>query len=124
MDNETPRSEFILKQKIEDMMKYGNPTVMQFDKPYRAFATELKLSMMRLHRLATAVEYKYYKKTTLQELDMELAELRFLIRMAKDKAYFGPKYPPPLAKSKYEYWARLLDEIGRILGGYMKYVQK
>lgn len=127
MENEVdqiPRSEFILKQKISDMLKYGNPVVMQFGKPYRALAVELKTTMLNMYKLAVAVERKYYKKTTLQELDTELDWLRHLIRMAKDKTYFGPKYPPPLAFSKYEYWARLLDEIGRILGGYMKYVQK
>ena len=116
--------EFILKQKISDMLKYGMPITMQFGKPYRAIAVDLKSSMLNLYRLSVTVERKYYKKTTLQDLDIELDWLRHLIRMAKDKAYFGPKYPPPLAFAKYERWAMLLDEIGRILGGYMKYVQR
>ena len=114
---EVPRSEFILKQKISDMLKYGMPAAMQFGKPYRALAVELKATMLNMYKLAVAVERKYYKKTTLQELDTELDWLRHLIRMAKDKSYFGPKYPPPLSFSKYENWARMLDEIGRILGG-------
>lgn len=123
MDEQVERSVFILKQKIADMTKYGNHAVLQFPKPHRALATEIKITMLKMLRLVIAVERKYYKKTDLRDLDIELDVLRHLIRMAQDKDYYGPKFAPPLAFKKYEYWAGLLDEIGRIIGGYSKYVQ-
>ena len=72
---------------------------------------------------AAKVEKKYYKKTTLQELDIELDVLRHFIRLAQDKRYYGQNIAPPLSFKKYENWSKLLNEIGRIIGGYMKHVK-
>lgn len=66
------------------------------------------------------VEKKYYRKTTTQELDVELEWLRHLVRMAADKECCGPKFAPPLSTHQYEVWARFNNEIGCMLGGYIK----
>ena len=114
---------FILKEKISDMMKYGNPATANFPRRDRQLADSIRRSMLAMLRLAIQIEKKYYKKTTLQELDIELDVLRHLIRVAQDKDYYGPKIAPPLPFKKYEYWSKLLNEIGRIIGGYMKFVK-
>lgn len=54
---------------------------------------------------------------------MELDVLRHLIRVAQDRDYYGQNLAPPLPFKKYEYWSKLLSEIGRIIGGYMKCVK-
>ena len=79
--------------------------------------------MNTMYRLSIMVEKKYYKKTTLQELDIELDVLRHLIRLAQDRDYYGRNVAPPLPFKKYEYWSGMLSEIGRIIGGYMKYAK-
>lgn len=114
---------FILKTKIEDMMKYGKKAVSQFPKRERATAGEINRTMVKMYRLSIEIEKKYYKKTTLQELDIELDILRHLVRLAMDKDYYDGSATPPLPFKKYKYWSGLLDEIGRIIGGYMKYVK-
>lgn len=114
---------FVLKTKIEDMMKYGKKAAAQFPKRERATASEINRAMVKMYRLSIEIEKKYYKKTTLQELDIELDVLRHLIRLSADKDYYDGNATPPLPFKKYEYWSGLLNEIGRIIGGYMKYVK-
>jgi hypothetical protein len=141
----TAATPFILKEKIADMMKYGKKAVAPFPRRERQTADEIRKSMLTMYRLAITIEKKYYKKTTLQDLDVELDILRHMIRVAHDKDYYDQKVPkkdsngktvrnekgeviyvtmqPPLSNQKYEYWSKLLAEIGRIIGGYMKFVK-
>ncbi|MBU5438276.1 diversity-generating retroelement protein Avd [Tissierella sp. MSJ-40] len=115
--------EFKIKEKIYDMILYGSPALTQFPKVEKyALAGDIRKSMYRMLMLAVTIEKKYYKKTTLQELDIELDILRHLIRLAADKKLY-PNQKPCLPFKKYEYWAKLIDEIGRMIGGYMKSVK-
>ena len=114
---------FILKEKIADMMKYGKQAVANFPRRERQTADEIRRSMLTMYKLSIMVEKKYYKKTTLQELDIELDVVRHLIRLTQDMDYYGRNVAPPLAFKKYEYWSGMLSEIGRIIGGYMKYAK-
>lgn len=81
-------------------------------------ASEIKGSMYRLLRLIVEANKKYHKKTTAQNIDIELEILRTFIRLAADK---NLKYLP---LNKYENWAKMLNEIGRMLGGWMKTMNK
>jgi hypothetical protein len=114
---------FILKEKIADMMKYGKQAVANFPRRERETAAEIRKSMLTMYRLAITIEKKYYKKTTLQDLDIELDVLRHFVRLAQDKDYYGPNIAPPLPFKKYKHWSGMLSEIGRIIGGYMKYAK-
>ena len=85
------------------MMKYGKQAVANFPRRERQTADEIRRSMLTMYRLSIMVEKKYYKKTTLQDLDIELDVLRHLIRLAADKDYYGRDFAPPLSFKKYEY---------------------
>lgn len=114
---------FILKEKIADMIAYGKPAVDNFPRREKQTADEIRASMLKMYRLAIEIEKKYCKKTTLQELDIELDVLRHFIRLAQDRKYYGQNIAPPLSFKRYENWSKLLNEIGRIIGGYMKHVK-
>ena len=127
------------------MMKYGKKAVSNFPRRERRTADEITKSMLTMYRLAITIEKKTYKKTTLQELDVELDILRHFIRLAHDKDYYGDRVPkkdstgkssrdkdgnvifisvqPPLSMQKYETWNKMLAEIGRLIGGYSKKFQ-
>ena len=106
-------------QKIYDMIVYGNNCLLQFPRSERyALATEIKKAMYTLLRLAIAANKKYYKKTTLQEMDVELETLKTFIRVAADPKF---KY---LGLKQYENWSKMLSEIGRMLGGWVKAINK
>jgi hypothetical protein len=111
---------FRIKEKVGDMMKYGMPITYGFSRRNKELADEIRRSMLTMYRLTVKIEKKYFKKTTTQDLDEELAVLRHLIRMAADKDYSGPKYAPPLTRHQEEVWSRMNDEIGRMIGGYIK----
>lgn len=59
---------------------------------------------------------KYYKKTTLQELDVEVEKLKAYVRLSYNLGFLPPK--------KYEQWSGLVVEIGRMVGGWIKSVSK
>lgn len=115
--------EFKIKEKIYDMILYGNPALTQFPKSEKyVLASDIRKSMYNMFQLSVMIEKKYYKKTTLQELDIELDVLRHLIRLAADKKLY-PNQKPCLHFKKYEHWSKLLSEIGKMIGGYMKTVK-
>ncbi len=118
-DGAEPRK-FILKEKIGEMMKYALPLVNAFPRKDRKMADILRESMMELYRFATRLERKYYKKTTLEDMDIELAVLKEFVVLASDRDYCGAKHAPPLTLHQREVWSRLNTEIGKIIGGYKK----
>lgn len=124
MANEVPPQErprpFYLREKISDMIRYGYPLTMGFSRKNRELADEMRRSMLTIYRLSVEIDKKYFKKNTTQSLDVELAVLRQMVRMAADKDFYGGKYAPPMSMHQYEVWARYNDEIGRLLGGYLK----
>lgn len=136
---------FYLKTEIEDMMKYGKKAVASFPRRERQTADEIRKTMLEMYRLSIMIERKYFKKTTLQELDVNLEILRHLVRLAADKDYYDNEVvkrdgsgrvvkdkngkavkvqmQPPLPFKKYQVWSGYLEEIGKMIGGYMKSVK-
>jgi hypothetical protein len=119
VEDEEPRR-FVLKEKISEMMKYGMPLVDKFPRRNRKTADMMRDCMLSMFRYATEIEKKIYKKTTVQSLDVELAVLKELVVMASDMSYCGDRFAPPLSIHEREVWARYNDEIGRLIGGYIK----
>lgn len=111
---------FVLRQRIGDMVKYGYPITMGFGRKYRELGDQLRKSMLEMYRYSVEIDKKYYKKTTVQNLDVELAVLRGLVRLAAEKENFGQKFSPPISVRQYETWAKMNEEIGRLVGGYIK----
>jgi len=107
--------EFKILQKTYDMILYGTQCLKQFPKSEKyALASDIKHSMYSLLRLIITANKRYHKKTTLQEIDVELDTLRTFIRLAADTKL---QYLP---LRKYENWSKLLNEIGKMHGGWIK----
>ena len=140
--NEPDRKSFILKTKIEDMLAYGYKAGRQFSWRDRELAHEIKDLMFKMYDYVIDIEKSYYKKSTLQDLDKANTKLRHFIRFSSSQDNFDEKVPkrdkktgqkvlndkgnvvmvsvsPPLDKKKYEVWSEMLDEIGRLIGGYL-----
>lgn len=106
-------NELKIKQKCEDMIEYAYVALRQFPRSEKyTLAAEIKGSMFRLLALIITCNKRYYKKTTLQELDIELDVLRSYVRLSMTLGF--------LPFRKYEIWAGYLNEIGRMIGGWMK----
>lgn len=113
---------FKIKEKIYEMILYGNPRLKDFPKTERyVLAEDIRKTMYGMLEMAVRLEKKYHKKTTLQDLDIEVDVLRNLLRLAKDPNLY-PKQKPCLDFHTWEVWIRKVDEIGRMIGGYMDFV--
>lgn len=113
---------FIMKEKITEMMHYCLPIIDSFPRRYRKMADTLRDSTLEIFRLSVRLERLYYKKTTVQDMDVELATLKEFIVIASDKDCTGQKHAPPLTLKQREVWSRYTTEIGKMIGGYKKYL--
>ena len=109
--------ELKILQKTFDMINYAYPTLAQYPKGEKfALVADIKRCMdVMLERIIEANK-KYYKKTTLQELDVEVEKLKAYVRLSYNLGFLPPK--------KYEQWSGLVVEIGRMVGGWIKSVSK
>ena len=105
-----------IKQKCEDMIKYAYIALRQFPKSEKfTLAAEIKTSMFKILGLIIRCNKSRNKQSYLYDIDVELDVLRSMVRLAHDLKFLPFK--------KYEVWSRHLDELGRMLGGWMKYVR-
>jgi hypothetical protein len=105
--------DLLIRQKIEAMIEYAYVALRQFPKFERhVLGAEIRATAWHLLRLVIFCNKRYHKKTTLQEIDADIDLLRSQIRLALALEYIDFQ--------KYEHWALLNDEIGRLLGGWIK----
>jgi hypothetical protein len=99
------------------MMGYGYQALMQYPKSEKfALVVDIKHCLHKILERAIEAQKKYYKKTTLQEMDVELAKLSAYLRLSKDFRFLPIK--------KYELWSGMVVEIGKMLGGWIKAVKQ
>lgn len=99
------------------MTKYGYQALQQFPKSEKfALVVDIKRCMHLILERAIEAQKKYYKKTTLQELDVEIMKLKAFLRLSQELGF--------LSFRKYEVWSKMVVEIGKMLGGWMKSIQK
>lgn len=107
----------MILQKTYDMIQYGYIVLRRYPRSERhTLAAETKRCMYDLLQLIIRANKRYYKKTTLQDIDIELDTLRYFIRLGNDLGFLPFK--------QYEIWSRKLNEIGRMLGGWFKSINK
>ena len=113
-DEEKPsKSKLQVQQRGYDMMLYAYPALEQMPKSQKfSLAQDMKHCMDKIMRLTIAANKKYTKRTTLQELDVEIAALKVYLRIAYDLKYLPPK--------KYEVWSGMMVEIGKMVGGWIR----
>jgi four helix bundle protein len=105
--------ELKIQQKVFDMMNYAYPALAQFPKSEKfALAVDIKRCMNQILERVIEANKKYYKKTTLQELDVEIMKLKAYTRLSYNLGF--------LPQKKYEIWASMSVEIGKMVGGWIK----
>lgn len=111
------RDPLLILGKIEDMMLYAYPVLNAYPKYERfVLAADIKRCMDQAMERTIEANKNYYKKTTLQELDVEIDKLRKYVRLSYRLKYIDFK--------KYKQWSEKVNEIGRMLGGWMTSVKK
>jgi four helix bundle protein len=105
--------ELIIYQKMQELLEYGYVALRQFPKSEKyALGADIKSTMYKVLQYIIIANKRYYKKNTLQELDIAHEVLRRQIELAKTLRFLPFK--------KYELIIMRVDEIGRLIGGWKK----
>jgi len=108
--------ELKILQKAYDMVQYGYICLRRFPKSERhTLAAEIKNHMLQILRLILQANRRRDKRAILTELDVELDLLRLYIRLAHDVVE-----PAAFPLRSYEHLSKMLNEIGSLLGGWIK----
>lgn len=111
------KQELEILLKFEGVMDYGHAALQQFPKHQRhVLAARIDSCMTDILELILTANLRYHKKTTLTELDIKLHVLRHLLRLAKRRGY--------LSMRRYEVWSRHINEVGRMVGGWIKWARQ
>ncbi len=108
--NESP-----LFTRAYDFLLWLIPHVQQFPRKHRfGLAERIQTTALNLQDSLVAAGKSYGQRRVdcLQRADIQLAQLRIWIRMARDLEC--------LTVRQYEHAANLIDEVGRLLGAWIK----
>lgn len=111
------RNPLILQTKFEEIQAYTHDALFQFPKKERfLLCAQIREAVSAAMHEIIRFRMKYYKKTSLQDIDIEIEYLRTLVRQAHKQRY--------ISTGKRMEWVGHLDEAGRIVGGLKKYYQE
>lgn len=106
-------TDLLVRQKCEAMIEYAYIALRQFPQHERhVLSAEIRLRLWTLLHLIVLAHKRYHKRTALQDLDAQIDLLRSQVRLAHSLGYINAH--------RYETWARHNDEIGRMVGGWLK----
>lgn len=118
-------SEAILNRKFIEMMKLLNIYLNHFPKFEKyALVNNIRNTAYKMYDLIVECQKRYYKKTTLTELDIVHQNLRMQLYLANELGYFAFKNGKKESDNnnevrRYLAISKLVDEIGKILGGWI-----
>jgi hypothetical protein len=102
-----------LLAKLEEVEDYTHIALRQFPRVERyALCADIRKSLANIQRLAVVAWKRYHKKTTLQDLDVEIEILRMWIRKSYRLRY--------ISDHRYEVWSKHVNEVGRMVGGWIR----
>ncbi|MBP1468552.1 diversity-generating retroelement protein Avd [Candidatus Chloroploca sp. M-50] len=99
--------------RCHDLILWIMPATVRYPRHYRAaLGKATQEAALRLQRELVAAARRRDKRQALQAADEALHELRLLVRQGRDLNL--------ITAAQHEHAARMLDEIGRLLGGWRK----
>ncbi|MBQ6960888.1 MAG: four helix bundle protein [Clostridia bacterium] len=113
-------------KKVEEMIALAYDIIPHWPPVFRYSRGERIFNLLfEMQELCVAGHLKYFKKTTLQDLDIKNHQLRLAVRGARRKAYTdkGNNRKHLLTPGAYEQWAKLSLETGCLIGGWMESVK-
>lgn len=120
-------SEAELNQKFIETAKLMNIYLNHFPKFEKyALSQQIRTCMYEVYSFMIEGQKRYHKKTVLTNLDVRHEQLRMLVNLAHALEYFEfkdgkvpDKSPKAIAAHRYLAISRLIDELGRMIGGWV-----
>lgn len=116
-----------LDRKFVEFAKLMNIHLNHFPKHEKyGLALEIRRTAYAVYGFIVEAQKRYHKKTALSSLDVEHEKLRMLVRLAFELGYFEfkdgkreQKSPAAAGEHRYLALSRLVDELGRMIGGWL-----
>lgn len=116
-----------LDQKFMEFAKLMNVHLNHFPKHEKyGLALEIRRAAYDVYGFIVEAQKRYQKKTSLTNLDIRHEQLRMLVRLAHTLGNFefkdskkADKSPAALGEHRYLALSRLVDELGRMIGGWI-----
>ena len=116
-----------LDRKFVEFAKLMNVHLNHFPKHEKyGLALEIRRAAYEVYSFIVEAQKRYQKKTSLTNLDIRHEQLRMLIRLAHELGYFefkdgskAEKSPEALGEHRYLALSRLVDELGKMIGGWI-----
>jgi len=116
-----------LDQKFMEFAKLMNIHLNHFPKHEKyGLALEIRRAAYDVYGFIVEAQKRYHKKTALSNLDTRHEQLRMLVRLAYTLGYFefkeekkAEKSPAAMGEHRYLALSRLVDELGRMIGGWI-----
>ena len=120
-------SEAELNRKFVETAKLMNIYLNHFPKFEKyALAQEVRQCMYSVYGFIIEGQKRYHKKTTLINLDIRHEQLRMFVNLSNSLGYFEFKdgnksddSPTKMAAHRFIAISRLIDELGRMIGGWV-----
>lgn len=84
----------------------------------------IRQAFVDVFNLVTEAQKRYQKKTTLTQLDIRHEQLRMQVHLAHELGLFGysagKKDAQAQAAHRFTVLLRMIDELGRMIGGWLK----
>ncbi|SHO50054.1 diversity-generating retroelement protein Avd [Anaerocolumna xylanovorans] len=107
------RNGLIILQKTKDLMQYLYTSFVKYPRSEKlGFVADYKKCLFAFLGYIITAQKKYFKKTTLQDADVQLELLRLFNDLSYDMKFIDEK--------RYKLVSEKLCEIGRLLGGWIK----
>jgi len=118
----TNKGEVVLYRKYFEMIKLLNTYLNHFPKHEKyALANRIRDNAYEVYDLIVECQKRYYKKTTLTQLDVSHEKLRMQLYLANELSYFNYKDGRlgSVNPNRYLSISRLIDEIGKLIGAWI-----
>ena len=122
-------SEAELNRKFIETAKLMNIYLNHFPKFEKyALAQQIRQCMYEVYAMIVEAQKRYHKKSTLTHLDVRHEQWRMLVNLAHSLGYFEFKDGKEIDKAaertaahRFLAISKLIDELGRMLGGWIVY---
>ncbi len=116
-----------LDQKFMEFARLMNVHLNHFPKHEKyGLALEIRRAAYDVYSFIVEAQKRYHKKTAMTNLDVRHEQLRMLVRLAYTMGYFefkdgkrAEKSPEAQGEHRYLALSRLVDELGRMIGGWI-----
>jgi four helix bundle protein len=121
-------SEAELNRKFMEFAKLLNVYLNHFPKSEKyGLSQQIRQAAYDVYGMIVEAQKRFHKKTTLANLNVRHEQLRMFINLAQELGYFEFKdgarsddAPRRLAAHRHVAVSRLVDELGRMIGGWVR----